>query len=412
MPRTLTVPPILVFILLSVWLVAPADAQMVPLGVRALSPDGAPAVGVEVGFANWAATSIDLDTVFSSVTDERGAIEVPVPARRTALWLVLARDTASGLAGLVVLPPDAEIGEPLELRLDKGVYITSTVLTVDQAPLSGVRPELCLVADTYAWVFICPPSDDEGNLRIGPLPAGVTVYLDLPPHMQHLAVQTDWPSSVNSPGIVLTAGETRDLGPVTIDPDGRSIEGVVVDADGKPVPLARVFPFEPEQPHEPAVTDEQGRFFLVGLPAVGLVWIGAAHPARGLFAAMEVDPDAMPEVEVVLHPPVTAAARFLDEEGRPLADMAIGVTALRRQKGAVFGSFPEFPDVAEPQTDANGVVAVPGLVFGGEYGFVGDADGLNNSRTPPVIFVVEEDGPIDLGAVQPQAPIRGVPRQQ
>jgi hypothetical protein len=321
---------------------------------QVLLPDGSPAAGVQVG--GGAALTLaggDPDAEFDTVTDAQGHFSLPPNAQagpNAAPW-VFTVDTARGLAGMVLAAPD----QPVTVTLAPAAYMTTRVLDLQDQPVAGIS--VWFVAMNQLGLQNTggmATSDQQGQVKIGPLPAGVSFrvapapdaervlapdpnaprfksakpgpkpaapYAPPPPPPGPGGVQSA-PSWYNLPTVVLTPGETRELPVLRVNPAGQTLRGTVTDATGKPVPGALVG--SPQDP-QLATADASGKFVLAGLDARGPVWIVAADPAQPLVAAAKVDPEDTPEMTLTLGPLATLTGQ------EPPGDAAAQQVAVRLQ---------------------------------------------------------------------------------
>lgn len=213
-------------------------------------------------------------------------------------------------------------------------------------------------------------------------------------------------------------GELLDLGDVVLEPGG-SIAGTVVDEDGEPVPLVRVYatPALLTQPldvlrqrgvdvevcHPVARCDEHGRFALAGLPTgEQRLWTRAPDHAWNLSEPIEVRAfEHVEGFELRLEPPpeeLVLAVRVVTSEGSPATDAEVHL--LRDQ----------WDDAGRLRTDAFGEArwVVSGLgVF--DLRAV-DTRGLDGPSAPARWAV--GDGPVELALTEPRtAAIRVVDQE-
>ena len=217
--------------------------------------------------------------------------------------------------------------------------------------------------------------------------------------LRHLVPQNVW----DRKEITLKPGETYELAPLTLDPEGRSIEGVLEGADGKPLAGAQVACYLPSQPVNSATADEQGRFKLTRLPVRGYdVWLIAADTAKQLYVMSLVDPDSGEKVRLVLRP-LTSASAFLSEpDGQVLADVPVRAFQMlkARQEGATSYSMwnTEWVPISEPvKTAADGAWRISGLVAGGGYALQPETPGTRLDLDKGLFEVDRKGKPTDLG---------------
>ena len=148
------------------------------------------------------------------------------------------------------------------------------------------------------------------------------------------------------------------------------IRGRVVDAEGRPVPQARLSLSEVEPPADAATdpnwwnnleADGEGRFIISPVPLDGVYRVVAgdrrvSRYAMGSSADLTMSPATpQPEAEVVVPRGRDVAVRVVDPDGRPMVGAAVEVT-----RSASRGSHGWSP--AE-RTDADGRVVIVGLNF-------------------------------------------------
>jgi hypothetical protein len=188
-----------------------------------------------------------------------------------------------------------------------------------------------------------------------------------------------------------------------LDPEGRSIEGVLEDAEGKPLPGAKVACHLPQWPVNSATADEQGRFRLTRLPVQGYdVWLIAADTAKQLHVMSPIDPDTGGKARLVLRP-LTSASGFLSgADGQVLADVPLQVLPELRalQQGVTTYSFwvSEWVLTPEPvKTTAEGAWNVEGLVPGATYALQPELPGAYLDFEQGLLEVDREGKPTDFG---------------
>ncbi len=343
---------------------------------QVLLPDGQPAAGVKIGIVGsyWGQPGMDR---FKTSTDAEGRFELDVgqqlgpPAYRPTL-AVLARDVERGLAGLVAVP-DRE--KPVEIRLAQGGYVVAEVVDTEGRPVADVAMRVYVsVRRDGGHMRVSLPvqgtSDDQGRIRIGPLPAGVPLRMSPGDETEMLAVEMSW-GDVGE--ITLSPGEEYQLPRLELNLEGRTVRGWVGDRQQQPVAGAVVFGIGERQYRghpEPAYTDEQGYFELTGLSVRGEVTIVAAHPTGSLFATEHVDPDWGFEPGFILQPAGSVIGRLMDRQGQPVYDATVTVESStvsygmseelrRRLHTAGF--------TMETYTDHDGKWRMDGLIPGIEY---------------------------------------------
>ncbi len=118
---------------------------------------------------------------------------------------------------------------------------------------------------------------------------------------------------------------------------GVELNGVVVDAAGRPVPAARVggrseFAGRPHRPVA-AVTDRQGRFRIDGLPPDTTVHLAAARGDATTGAVLSVlATKGTVTLSIGPENAVAILGRVSDPDGRPIAGAAVRVSARKRDE--------------------------------------------------------------------------------
>lgn len=219
--------------------------------------------------------------------------------------------------------------DDVEVRLLAGGTIRGRLVDARGEPVAGYGLRVDIAA-------VVPQADAEGRFEVE----------DVAPGLHTLTLLGEGFASLHVDDVQVASGAVTDLGDLEA-PAGRRIEGVVLDADLRPVAGARVVAGtqllgssdalgEPmglggELGSTKARTDAEGRFALEGLDAGTLV-VAAEHPDAGRSAGVEVGTGGEP---IVLHLRATAVleGRVL-REGRPAAGVfveahALGVTRAR-----------------------------------------------------------------------------------
>jgi hypothetical protein len=207
--------------------------------------------------------------------------------------------------------------------------------------------------------------------------------------------------------IILTPGEERQVPPLRVNPEGRSVRGWVGDEQqeamaGAIVTASSIREYRlPDEYQEPTYTNERGYFELTGLPMRRWVTIVAAHPTKPLFATEEIDPDWGFEPGLVLGAVGHVAGRLLDAAGQPLAGARVSVSPPVGYYG--YGAASELRlrlqaagFLENNYTDENGRWSTDGLIPGVEYSARAAAPG-DDSGSASAEFTARSGETIDLG---------------
>lgn len=336
--------------------------------VQVLLPDGKPATEAQVwstGAFGSTGTTLDANARFDlSLPDSpAGPERAYFPAT-----MVVATEPAKNLAALASIDPRAQsLPDTLTVRLQPAATALVSITDEQNQPLAGYG------------VFVGYPmgeggrvsrqagnSDQQGLLRLTCLPAGTKLFLSPDERLRGLMLDPDW----GRQPLTLTAGETRQLPPIVVNPAGRSLQVFVGNAEGKPVKGAQVYV---AGARAPVPTDDKGQASLTKLPLRGKVTLLAIHPTEEWFAAETVEPTGDYWPGLLLKPLGKATGLLISKPGgKPLEGYQLYVTAnnsvagfwrldssLRQRIGLMSNR--------EIVTDADGRWHATDLVPGAEY---------------------------------------------
>ncbi len=241
---------------------------------------------------------------------------------------VYAQSPDEQRAAVQVVPPNVT---EVTVTLGEAGFLEARVQDQDGGPAAGVeailmpRPEGKRSYDTPARFA----SDESGLLRIGPIPAGMDFWIRSGWLAERVLLHK-WPEQQMTP---LAVGETRELLTMRVNMAGRSIEGIVVDANGDTVAGATVMSSETtthsvksSSPPE-ARTDGEGRFELSGLKSTGLVGVVAIADDATTACGGMLDPELGLHEILQLNPFVVLTGVVTDAEGQPCADVLVGASS-------------------------------------------------------------------------------------
>ena len=365
-----------------------------------IDPDGKPVPDAEVGSINrgWAVDVLPRE-FFCARSDESGAFAIQaiegIVRKGYHSWGFIARDIPRGLAGMAM--PDA-IDDPIEIRLRPAAWLLSRVVNRDGEPVPGVPVgvkigELGEYSD-MARTMPGAVSDEEGFVRIGPIPPETYCTIELGGSLRRFFFNEN---QIGAEMFCLDPGEERQLLPIIFDPRGRSVSGIVVDANGDAVRDALVFG---DSTVTPAITGVDGQFTLSGLPKDGMVDVQAVHPTEALFAGATVDPDYAPLLTLQLGPAAGVSGRAIDADGRPVTTMT---ASLHRTPPAmvcqeIINRQSEAGRRLYGYVDGDGTWALWGFIGGIEYSIaLHDRDRKFNSHV--LTFTAESGVTTDLGDI-------------
>ncbi|HEX7181544.1 MAG TPA: carboxypeptidase regulatory-like domain-containing protein [Thermoanaerobaculia bacterium] len=267
-------------------------------------------------------------------------------------------------------------GEPVDLRAEHPDYAPAEIAGVEAAPdppvvmvltpgswLSGQvvdeEGEGIAGAVLAAWVSPAPGSGARGidGLQVAAAADGRFEIRGLPPGALRLRASAPGHQDTEVSGLELQPLEPLD-GVQLVLPPSAALEGTVRNAQGAPVPRARIAvrPATADRPEDGAravedrQVDAEGRFRVDGL-APGAVLVLADHDRyRQVERPLDLRP-GVNRIDLVLEPGLAVAGRVVDEAGDPVA----GAQVRLAEAGA---------DSASARSRADGSFRLTGLSAG------------------------------------------------
>lgn len=298
-----------------------------------LGPGGEPAPGVRLWLVNLAwglPWRREGKWMPPAITDEQGRFDLGYKGYGSiGIPTVFAQDEGHDLAGYVEVKNPAE---ELTLQLEPGAYLTGQVANMADEPVARIPVWVLYDAEPTPLGVMCQrlpveaESDDVGLVRIGPLPPGLRLVIELDEATRHMAVNLrDW----DRKQLVLKPGETLTLPTLRLNPAGRTLGGTVFDQQVQPVQGATVAAGQGPRYRELKKTDQvvttgaNGRFQLSGLRASGYIHLLAFGPERKRACMLSCDPDTDPEPMLTVAPLSTVGGVVYDAEGQPLGGATV-----------------------------------------------------------------------------------------
>jgi hypothetical protein len=253
-------------------------------------------------------------------TDQNGRFDL-TPSVNSGLpagALLLARLPEEGLVGTGF--PDKAAG-PVEIVLARGAYLTAKVGDTSGQPLAGVEVCPSFAKDReHSGGLPSARSDEQGRLVLGPLPAG-KISLELDPRQIMQTVDDSW----DHLSVIVHPGDRKELPPLTLNPQGITVSGVVVDAQQKPVAGALVYGSNFLFSAGVTEADAEGHFRLSGLPPRGSILL-AVDPLQPLFAVAEFAPQGPALPPLCLRPLGAITGQVVDEAGKAMTGVRVYIS--------------------------------------------------------------------------------------
>jgi hypothetical protein len=333
---------------------------------QVLLPDGKPAAGATLAAQGG---KIPYFLEDSLKTDAEGKFALEAWSKDQLYGgtaIVVASQPAAGLVGAANVE---DFDQAVAIHLAPGVYLTETVTDQHDKPLAGAVLAAKWTAPDGSWSVDAKEaqSDERGVVRTGPLPAGTVRYST---RVQQGDMVVDKTAEQT---VQLVAGETRALPAVQLDSAvhldsvGRTVRGVVDDAQGRPVAEALVTTSAGGKTR--TRTNDQGRFEITGLPAHGALRVLAMHPFQLQFACQTLEEGQAGELRLTLQPLGSLSGQVVDEQNRPVAGARVWAFAedLFNADHAVRLRLALLEDHGEILTDAQGRWRWGGLIPGVTY---------------------------------------------
>ncbi|MFB3065401.1 MAG: carboxypeptidase regulatory-like domain-containing protein, partial [Planctomycetota bacterium] len=338
----------------------------IEIGGRVTTPGGKPRGGVQVKVAHDDGKAAAW-FVASAITNDHGAFVIRnLPKRSDRV----------GLAGKAVRQGNRVIGqrfaqtpEPVVVsdnREDVVLYMPETGGTIKGRVLSGVtrQPVRSFQASFIRYKWFVP--DDTSTYHI---------ESDVGSFKGEVTEPGTWAVEIRAPGhatlrtktFQLKKGGTVDLGTIELG-SGGTISGVVRDAQGRPVPYARIHILDQafKTNDQAPFTDVDGMFEVRGIsPGKYSVFaVSPRHPLgilRGV--AVENDKRTAADFQLLLASPLTVTV--LDPSGDPLegVDLSYTFAAVAPLNSKLFRGY-EPPGWGLHRTDSRGRILKPSLPAG------------------------------------------------
>lgn len=352
---------------------AEAERQNAPAGtiqVRVVGPDGSPMAGVRVHASIWA--NVPAKGNRDYVTDAKGetTVELSQGIKILRLWA-----SADGYVPLFAHWEQAElqtnpqaIPRDFTFHLQKGTVVGGLVKDVDGHPIAGAKVEVMLRSDprkeqkrvlVSIWLAEgdeAPVTDADGRWTLDDVPPGDDVGVLV--RLSHPDYINDYRWGVMQQAAGVTTASLREQTGTIVMARGVRVTGTVTDPAGKPVAGAVVVwgddPYGLDGSQE-VRTNEKGGYRFAPLPPMP---IRVTVIAEGWAPAMKettITPEN-PSVDFQLEPGRTLRLRFVDESGKAVPGVYVGIDGWQGAKSLYNHKHPNVLDTKIPrQADESGV---------------------------------------------------------
>ena len=319
-----------------------------------IGPDGNPVAGAKISVQDPMGMLRTMmgGGVSSAISDAEGSFTL-TGLRKGAPVRVIATHRDFGSSKVASI----KAGDEAKLELTKPLTLKGVVLDTQNMPIAGARVQVARVTEQQSGMGMMtgPGQGGATSVRPGVSDAqGRYTIRNAPPGKLKVTWEHRDYAPTNRTIDVAPGTAEFDLGRTELDA-GNSLEGIVVDAEGKPVPGVSVnanFDYsggsrvnletEDGRMHGNTTTDEAGRFAIRGLRAGKFnmeSWQQDSYSSRPVAEAGATD------IRITLTPAVTFVGRVTDS-GKPVAGASISAS-VPDEKG-------ESDTVAWAQTDADG----------------------------------------------------------
>ncbi len=287
-------------------------------------------------------------------------------------WSIYARHDGRELAGLIQMEDSAA---HLSLQMRPGAWVSASILDATGAGIPGIRL-IARLRGRGGWDAFPSDSrtDESGQVTLGPLPDGIELTVITYRSISGYALDLPWDTSGET--VRLTEGERLTLPAVTVQPEGWTVTGTILDAAGNPaagaVVRCRAYSHQPPlfEGHnypESVKANAQGRFTMPGLPNREATFVAVSTDDTEA-AVLRCVPTEQPEVEIRLAPPASVAGTAYGADGEPVADIVIKLKSDVDFNLPRRGRFKTQDSLShDTRTDAQGRYRIDALIVGVGY---------------------------------------------
>lgn len=267
------------------------------LAIRVVDPTGKPVNNATV-YNNGGDPWFDRNTR----TDRKGEIKVLGLAPEKPLKLSVRSDAGNSLPVDVDLKTTESL--TLTVRPDLATNLSGMVQDDNGKPVTGATVQVLAMYGNWGDYPATVTTDAEGYWQAANLPPTATFSVKIEAARHRGGQSSTWKAE---------SGGSHDFGTIALTRLTGYVVGIVVDANGKPVPGAKVFNSGDSDQRNQTTTNAQGRFRLEGMTA-GVVYIsvekkGLPLVSRAVKAPNETLRIALKPNVVPVTPPGLIAAQ-------------------------------------------------------------------------------------------------------
>jgi hypothetical protein len=338
--------------------------------VRVVGPDGKAIAGAKVHASIWTKEPFKANRDY--VCDAQGEAVVQLPQTLSILRLWGSADRyvpifAHWESEEIQADPNA-IPAEFAIELPKGTVIGSLVKSEDGQPIAGARVEASVLVGmdeqrqrscVSRWLAEGEDAritDAQGRWTLDNVPAGDQVEVLV--RLSHPDYIADYRWGVMQKAAKVTTALLRQQTATIVMARGIKVTGTVTDPNGKPVAGAVVVWGDDSYAMDGSQevrTDQRGTYRFPPLPPMPMT-VTAIAPGWAPELKKITITEQNPPVDFQLQPGKTLRLRFVDDAGKPLPEVSVGIEGWRGGKSLYNHKHPNVLDTSIPvQADKSGV---------------------------------------------------------
>jgi uncharacterized GH25 family protein len=335
--------------------------------VRVVGPDGGAIKGVKIHKSVWTKEPGKHNADY--ISDDKGEVAVDLPKTLSILRLWARKDGFVPLFAHWEQFENESIPKEFTFKLTKGATIGGFVKGEDGQPITGARVAVELdtsddVGDQMKQISFARSlaeeedsvvSDASGRWALDNVPPGDGVIVKLSITHPDYISDMSWGGIQDVQGI--TPAMLREQKAAIVLHRGTALTGTVTDPNGKPVNKAVVVwgddPYATTGMHQEhrqeTYTDENGVYRLPPLPPLKLTLTVIAQGCAPDLKKVSIAPEN-PKVDFQLKPGNLLRIKFVDDKGRPIPGVHVGIAGWRGSKSLYNTRHPIVLDTKIPET--------------------------------------------------------------